>query len=1726
MEKIETKSTTLEMFLPSAGVKNDVLPQQQELNAPSASFDLPLISLNTPLNEVNFKSFGSWDSEKKRITPKKRLIINLEVIELLRKPREDLTGEDIHKLRKYSGFGGVDIDERGVLYDYYTSPPMARAGYHLLDKVKPIAEGMKVLEPSCGTGVFFDIAPLGLDLTGVELDHRPATVASILHKGVARIYNSSFEQFNLHDKTKYDIIIGNAPFGDRSVSTSFMEDPEEKNLECYFIKASLKKLRPRGVMGLIVHNGVMDNKTNMEWRAELFKYGVFIGALRLPDGSFKHAGTSVNPDFIIFQKHDDDTLEKIKDFSPERLKEIGLYNKSWIEGTYYVENPNYLLGQEIAGFRGDIIKGKLTVSKLEKAINTFVPEVYDINYSLMGRVNEDLDQSREEILKVSEEEAQSIADKKLLVREISVRETGTYVLTGGYEWEFLIDAKGPEGQKIGKVALLSQRIKEIRSMMQGEEDVKELQKAAVEIIKEYNQKFGVKHWEDKDIKRFLKKNANIKGLYEGYQVKETDPILTTPNIYHKQIDLHDGHSPAVKVLQEAQQNLKGVSKDYLYYYYPDDADFLFDEMLKHKDIFLSPGGDFLLREDFLVSNGWDLIESLEVALENEAEARLQEKIEEGIKSVREAIGWIPIESVDFKAYNSWVPADIVIRWIKEENHYSTQYYSYGHTAGQDILIPEKDYDTGKWHISHWDDKTPKSSPITRYLNNTKQLGDTDTETYNLKKDENFSLWVANNEDVRAELEKIYNLKFKGEFGVPNKTYPIEIKGWNPEIELRPIQWQTIHHLYRKNRGISALGTGFGKTFSLIGLISILRQEGKCKRAGVQVPNNKVKDWVDETNQAMPSLKVGYIANNSNDPVVRNLKLQELANGDYDIIILPESVASRIQLTPEMDEEITEDVVLGQTLGKGKTRRDQVLKEQRAKQQLMDKGLHLNKTIYFEDLRLDCFISDEGHNYKNLFNSTQARKLGMKDGKRSDRALSNFKKNEYIRRLNDGKYVFMATATPITNNPLEYYNMMMHIAPEELKRKGIYSIDDFINEFCDTGNGEIYDWKTGGISEGLILKGFKQVQELQDLFFSFTDFQPDPAKAGIEWPEDLYHSHVVEKDPVQAQGMAKLYEDIQEWIKDSQSLKNSDKEEERKEYLRKWGNANYLTFYMKMRTASLDLELLRPNKYKDWCNPKLTTLANEAWDIFNKTGAGQVVFCDRVLSGDKSFKMHEKIKGALVSVGFKENDIVIVNGMTKGGNPQSENILEGVIQSAIKNFNKGIYKIVIGTTETLGEGVNLQSNSAATHNLDIPFRPADLIQRNGRTHRQGNQQKKVKINNYMAAGTIDNYSVSLVQNKANWIDEMLSTKSNVFVNKGDPSFIDVDGLLLALTEEFGGENAVERLKEEIAEKKADAKKALNLKKIERWIGQYSIVKSSLKNARRNDSPQFQARLRKLAELEDALENNPEFKDHDLLGDSGVEFIFDKVRRCIIRLGGYYYRNDGLYQVCKIDFKKGSVFIEKTSTRKDDEEKIIEVREWEYRSYGLKEAPELKTSKQIKQAKSLYDLKLFKRQNIEFQRENFNRFLKYYSNELDLVEVTEEGKYEESSKYDYGENLNFLIPWLDQDKLMEAIDSDILDDLDLFDNPVYPKEIQDYAKQMMIKKIRNHPWYPTIKKMVLGDWGMLKDIAKKLSTKKKEVRKWDIEKMLKKLPEYEVEFMKLDKKDEDSKYEYYVRSKGGN
>jgi hypothetical protein len=514
---------------------------------------------------------------------------------------------------------------------------------------------------------------------------------------------------------------------------------------------------------------------------------------------------------------------------------------------------------------------------------------------------------------------------------------------------------------------------------------------------------------------------------------------------------------------------------------------------------------------------------------------------------------------------------------------------------------------------------------------------------------------------------------------------------------------------------------------------------------------------------------------------------------------------------------------------------------------------------------------------------------MNDGRQSAKAMSLYKKSAFLRDNNDGKNVFLLTATPLTNSPLEYYNMLQHIASDELKRFGINSIDGFIKEFADIEEGIKYDWTKNKAGWGKILVGFKNLRALQDLFFKYTDLQNDPKAINLEKPEPLNVPNVIKSDKSQTAVLKEISEEIERY-------RATEKEEREIKY----PGQNFLTFYSQMRTASLDLELFDPEAYKDWRNPKLEKLAENAKAVYEKSGGGQVVFCDRIFDSEARFNLHDKIKSYLVEKGFSEHEIVLINGFTKSGGKRSDGAIEKDVSKAISGYNAGKYKIIIGTTACIGEGVNLQKNSSAVHHFDIPFRPSDFTQRNGRVDRQGNEQKKVALHSYLATGTIDNYSAALVQNKANWIDILLRTKSNTFTNPNDENSVDMNALLLSLTEEWGDKNKADALREELKRQKEEAEHEAWNKKLNSNLKSLSLMRCSIQSVKNKDGADYKNRIDKIRNLERALKDNPLFAKHELLGNL-EPFLYNTKTGLVIRKGDFLVIR-GMEIVTGFDFKK--------------------------------------------------------------------------------------------------------------------------------------------------------------------------------------------------------------------------------
>ena len=1463
-------------------------------------------------SDFTLSPYGSWADYNKRLTSSERSKRNKEAITILSKPKNQITTAEKDILRSYSGWGGLSAsNERGVLYDYYTSPPIAAFVWQILNRIHPIQKNTNILEPSCGTGVFFAYGPKDVSYTGVELDQRSATIASILHPDIS-IISTSYEAFNLsgNNTNQFDHIIGNVPFGERTLKTSFMDIPEEKSLDRYFISRSIDNLKPSGIMALITHPGILSNKSNSEWRLSINRKAQFIGAIKLNDHSFNHTHTSIQPDILLFKKHPEHIEQRLQTFSVSDLQTIGLSQDDWTNGTYFNSHPNHIMGTVLSKkgqWGSDVISGDVSPETLQAMLLTFIPEP-TISEQVYEQIRETISLPKQTVktpnLFLTDDEIEALEHKSLSIGSVKVIDTAVYILSDSYIWNLVRDDKSL-AERINSVLSIAEKIKTIRNQMREGQNVSSLQESTSIALNAYKDRYNEYPKDDPLINRFLRNHPSVSGIYEAL-INPASDILILSNLYDSNGIPINGHNRAVEALLLLQQRMLYANAETINQYFPDEAEELLAEMCQNPDIFLSDQYNWQLREDFISGNAWDKIDTLKALVENEGDTAQKDKCRYGISELEKAIGWIPIEEADFSPHSSWLPEVIINAWISDEDGLDRSVLlRYGNLSRNE---------SGKWGIRYndnhslydytnrchrsvnkgqWEDLADE---IVYYLNMQKQRSKYNpTEIFNREHNDNFKNYIANHQTYRDELEVKYNRIFNTEISVPVKTYPVYLDGWlTGEKILKPHQWQSVHLLYREGKGISSLGTGFGKTLVGTALHALLKQEGQIKRAWFQVPNNKVKDWIKEIHDVLPNRTIGFV-----DPEMpgyssrdkRYALYQKLANSNYEIILMPESSAGEIQLSPEQDRIITEEVIYKHVGEKGEGRSDRFIENLKESVNRKLENGKTNRTICFEDFGCDALFVDESHRYKNLFSSTLSRETGLNDGRQSAKAMALFKKTEYIRRTNYGKNVYLLTATPLTNSPLEYFNMLMYIAPEELERFGISTIDGFIKNFADIETGTAYNWQNGTITEKKILKGFKNIQALQSIFFKYTDYQNDPQKINIEKPDAYNHPNVIPLNIEQTGILQGISEELERY-------KEADKDERRELF----PGQNYLTFYSKMRTASLDLELYDPLSWEGWINPKLETLASNAQQNYLATKGGQVIFCDRVFSSDSSFNIHDKIKQSLCNAGFKPSEIVIVNGFTKSGSLKSDSIVEKEVSQAVAAFNKGTYKVIIGSTACIGEGLNLQENSAALHHFDIPFRPSDFIQRNGRIDRQGNTQNKVELHTYMSSGTIDNYSVSLVQRKANWIDQLLKTKSNVFINPNDENYLDADELLLALTEEWGDANkANERRKEMERMKDEKLIEAQNHQRKEQ-LASLSLQRGSLA-AYRGDKGQlpYQNRLRKIAMLERSLSQNPTFSDHAIVKTS-IAFLYAKDNDIIIREGDIVISHGKPYEIITLNFKR--------------------------------------------------------------------------------------------------------------------------------------------------------------------------------------------------------------------------------
>ncbi|MCK4825068.1 hypothetical protein KA005_55485, partial [bacterium] len=386
-------------------------------------------------------------------------------------------------------------------------------------------------------------------------------------------------------------------------------------------------------------------------------------------------------------------------YEEHHMKEVGAFHIGWVNGTYYKDNKAHKLGKDAIGnFGASIVKGDLSHSAMDKAVEGFTPDAYEINHKALnqGTWNAPKEKTPANIKPLSKNEASAVKNKTLNVGSMKTIDGVTYFLNTNHRWQ-KVEGGNPElSQKVTDIKEISAGVKAIREAMQTENPVDDLQSHTRQLIQDYIDKHGSHPEDDKDIKKLINKNSKVSDIHEALSTKIDSDIVTKQNIFHKEIELKDGHSPAIQALREINKRMKGADEETIKSYFPNKVDDILKEMHSHKDIFLDEKGNFQLREHYLTGNAYDKMDALQKSINSEKDLKKKSKLQQSHDEVKKAIGWKSIEESSFKAYNKWVPESIVQSWIKKETLGESRSSGWGGRSYETFSNPE--FIDGQWQV--------------------------------------------------------------------------------------------------------------------------------------------------------------------------------------------------------------------------------------------------------------------------------------------------------------------------------------------------------------------------------------------------------------------------------------------------------------------------------------------------------------------------------------------------------------------------------------------------------------------------------------------------------------------------------------------------------------------------------------------------------------------------------------------------------------------------------------------------------------------------------------------------------------------------------------------------------------------------------------------------------------------------------------------------------------------
>lgn len=1346
---------------------------------------------NFKISQIEKINFNINDNQLGEGTQKEKVRRNIEAIKLLHKLEDEnrlANKEEQEILSKYVGWGGLPdvFDEnkdnwskeynelKEILTDdeyksarastltaFYTPPIVINAIYNALKNMG--VEQANILEPSCGTGNFLGMLPQEMQsskLYGVELDSISGKIAKQLYQK-ANIKVEGYEKADLPDSF-FDIAIGNVPFGDFKVNDK-RYDKNNFLIHDYFFAKTLDKVRPGGVIAFITSKGTMD-KASPEVRKYLAQRADLLGAIRLPDNTFtKNAGTKVTSDIIFLQKR-----ENLTDIMPDWVY-LDRDENNITMNKYFVDNPDMILGKmemvSTAYGYDSTCKAEEEDTNLEEQLNYAITNIHgELQNNIIENDIEQEDTSIPAIPTVKNY-SYAVVDDKLYFRENS-----KMILQD----ELPITAQN----RIKGLILLREQVRELIDFQMedySDEEIHIAQAKLNDLYDRFTKEYGLINSRanetafSNDSSYFLLCSLEkIDG--EGKFVGKAD-IFSKRTIKAKKKVLQVD-TPDEALILSIQDKAK-VDLDYMQQLCNIDK----EEIIKNLEgvIFRVPNfensDNWVTADEYLSGNVREKLKVAEQFAKEDSSFNINvEKLKEIIPKdltaseigIKLGSTWIPpeiirkfiFELLDTPSYNRWdihvkysnITAEWYIDGKSNDRNNVKAYTTYGTSRINAYKIIEQTLNLKDVKIfdTFIDDEGRKQRVLNR-----KETAIACSKQDAIK--EAFLNWVWEDPERRNHLVRLYNDKFNC---IRPREYDgshIGFVGMNPEIKLRTHQLNAVAHVLYGNNTLLAHEVGAGKTFEMVAAAMESKRLGLCNKSLFVVPNHIIEQFASEFLQLYPSANILVATKKDFETKNRKKFCSRIATGEFDAVIIGHSQFERIPMSIERQiallEEQISDITKGIASEKSNRGENYTIKQMEKTRKSLETRLEkLHKeerkddVVTFEELGVDKLFVDEAHNYKNLFLYTKMRNVGGIAQTEAQKSSDLFMKCRYLDEITGGKGSVFATGTPVSNSMAELYTMQRYLQYAGLKENSLEHFDNWASTFGETVTAiELAPEGTGYRAKTRFAK-FHNLPELMAMFKEVADIQTAET-LNLPTPEFENINVVVKPSEIQEE-MVKALGERAEKIRSGTVDATED---------------NMLKITNEGRKLALDQRLMNP-LLPDSESSKVNSCAENVYRIWNENSykkSTQLVFCD--LSTPKDLKGYEKeeftdvyneLKKKLIQKGIPPDEIAFIH--------EADNEVKK--KELFSKVRKGQVRVLIGSTQKMGAGTNVQDKLIATHHLDCAWKPSDLTQRNGRMIRQGNENKKVYVYSYVTEKTFDSYMYQLVEQKQKFISQIMTSKT--------------------------------------------------------------------------------------------------------------------------------------------------------------------------------------------------------------------------------------------------------------------------------------------------------------------------------------------------------------------------------